>query len=348
MNNPNLTNHIENISNQRELLLDQNQDILFGVYNLIKYDKFEKNIYLDLIKNVLTCSENKISNIKWLDENKDISIINLSFLRKWKIEILFWNDILISRPVLLANWVIEYILSGKWKKHIITNLRDWWGVNQWLRTIIAWTNTWSNLHKDLLREYIEESPFLWKNEKWDYVLATISKNKEDLEILKSSIVYFLENKYNLDKSKEEDRVFITFFEKNFPWILYKDLWNILKDIIKNNRFKLYYFKEWNIPELENDIKNLSISDWINLKSKWEFFVYFDEQNNTIQYRKIQEITWFEYGFSLLSNRPSRLYLESQNQYPKMSRIENASSNLNLVPTIKYVCDKVKSLTDNYK
>lgn len=70
-------------------------------------------------------------------------------------------------------------------------------------------------------------------------------------------------------------------------------------------------------------------------SSWKYFVYYDKNNNTIEYRTLREITlpnWF--------NPRQRLFLESQNQYSKSHRLENLSKE-NIVPTMKYFSDKIK-------
>lgn len=103
------------INEQRESLLKLNNDLLYWVYSLKNEldDKFE----LENLEDILTCYPNQLENLKWLNENSDITIINLWELRKWKIEILSWKNQEIQNPVLLSNWVIELIESKNisWK-----------------------------------------------------------------------------------------------------------------------------------------------------------------------------------------------------------------------------------------
>ena len=326
------------IKEQRETLLKLNNDLLYWVYSL--KEENNKEIKLDYLESVITCYPNQFDNLKWIKDNPDITIINLWSLRKWKIEVLSWKNQNIINPILLSSGVIEFVESknSKWKikKHLISTLRDGWAADELQRTTTAGRNSWDDLYEDLEREHIEESPFIGYDKDWNLALATINNSEKSKEILKESINFFLTNKY-LKKWDENYEFAKKIFEKSFPWIKYDNLSKILKDIIKNDRFTTYSSKWINSFEwLEEDMKEVSLSD-----SKWKYFVYFDRENNTIEYRLLRTITWFNDWFKPLSKRPSRLYLESENQYPKVPRIENTSEWY--VPTIKYFSDKVKKL-----
>jgi hypothetical protein len=124
------------------------------------------------------------------------------------------------------------------------------------------------------------------------------------------------------------------FEEEFPWVKYEDLWRIIKEIIKNERFEFYNWKKWHIEWTEESIKviklwNLEIIVWI----------FHDKENNTIEYRFIREITAFPEWIRTIWSNPTRLYLESQNQVPKLHYVGNADikQELNLVPAIKEIC-----------
>jgi hypothetical protein len=129
------------------------------------------------------------------------------------------------------------------------------------------------------------------------------------------------------------------FERSFKWIKYEELWNILKEIIKNGEIIFFENKELdNIPWLEGNMKKLSIVDekWWNISS-WKYFIYHDKINNTFEYRSLREIqlpSWI--------NPRQRLFLESQNQYAKTHRLESLTRE-NLVPTMKYFANKVKEI-----
>lgn len=336
--NINSKNFPNSISEQRETLLKMNQDLLYGVYSL--QDETNHSFDLKFQENVLTCYPNQLENLKWLEENSEITIVNLWALRKWNIEILNWPKIEITNPVLLSNWVIELIEAKKadWttRKHLISTLRDDWAADSLQRTTTAGRNSWYNLQEDLEREHIEESPFLGRNKDGELALATIDNSNESIELLIESIWMFLERKYLHEWDENYDFVKKN-FERNFPWILYDELWNILTDIIKNKRFATYSTEkieefEW----LEWDMKTVSIWD-----STGKYFVYHDKENNTIEYRQLRTITGFNDWFKPLSKRSSRLYLESENQFSKTHRIENAQEVF--VPTIKYFSEKCSDI-----
>lgn len=334
----NTINTLISIKDQREELLTLNNDLLYWVYSLKeeKWSEFE----LDFLENVLTCYPNQLNNLKWLKNNCDITILNLGALRKWNIEVLSWNNVDIENPVLLSNGVIEFVeaTNKNWEtnKHLISTLRDGWAADELQRTTTAGRNSWSDLKEDLEREHIEESPFLWYDKEGNLALATIDNSEESKKILKESINFYIENKYlsiwddnYVDVEKN--------FERNFPWVKYSQLGNILKEIIDNDRINTYSSKWVNQFEwLESDMKEISL--W---GSKWKYFVYFDRENNTIEYRLLRTIKWFDDWFKPLSKRPSRLYLESENQYPRIPRIENASEWY--VPTVKYFSELVEKL-----
>lgn len=336
----NTLNNVKSINEQREELLKLNQDLLAWVYSLISEANWK--LELKLVDNVLTCYPNHFEELNNLEENKDISIINLWALRKWKVENFCWNSIDINNLVLLSNWVIEIIeatnKSWETQKHIISTLRDGWAVDELQRTTTAGRNYSDNLHEDLEREHIEESPFLWYDSEWNLALATIDSSKESVEILKESVNFFLNRKY-LTQWDDNYEFVKKIFERNFPWIEYDDLWKILKDILNENRIFSYSIEtEDDFDWLWDDIKEITLWD-----TKWKYFVYFDKDNNTIEYRLLRKITWFNNWFQPLSKKPSRLYLESENQFPKAPRIENV--NQWYVPTIKYFWERVKNIVE---
>lgn len=337
----NNSENLPSISEQRENLLKLNPDLLFWVYSL-KNENAE-SLELDYLEDVLTCYPNQLENLKWLDENTDITIINLWSLRKWNTEVLSWENKEISNPVLLSNWVIEIVeaQNKNWevKQHLISTLRDGWAADELQRTTTAGRNSWDNLNEDLEIEHIEESPFLWYDKDWNFALASINDTDETIKILEESINRFIERKYLKPKDKNYDFVKKN-FERNFLWIKYDNLENILKDILKNKRICKYSSEPINeMSWLEKDMKDVSLKG-----SKWKYFVHFDKDNNTIEYRLLNKITWFENGFSPLSKRPSRLYLESENQYPRVPRIENAQDWY--VPTVKYFSENIDTIIKN--
>ncbi len=320
---------------QRELLLQLNPDIIYWVYDL-KQDG-EWKMELELIDDVMTIYPNQLQNIQWLDKAWDIVIVDLWSLRKWQIKVLVWWEVKVETPILLSNGVIEYIEWNTWKPHLITTLRDWWAADSLQRTTTAGRNTWYDLKEEVEREHFEEWPFLWKNSKWEYTLCIPSENPQGWEYTKESVSSWLENKYNLSRENENDLHFIEAFERNFPGIKYEELWTILRNIVENDRYMTYDWDNKPLDWLDWDMRKLSVEDkW--KRSEMNAFVYFDTANNTIEYRDVRRIKWIPDGFQLLGNRPCKLFLESQNQYPRVPRIENAWEKA--VPTIKYVSQKV--------
>lgn len=351
---------------QRNLLLELNPDIIYWVYDL--KSNTDNNIDLEWVEDVMTIYPNQLNNIKWLDKASDIIVCDLNSLRKWEFKILAWNShptytrngfnnkwgfktelddwhtMNVSRNlVLLSNGVIEYIESKNknWesKKHLITTLRDGWAADKLQRTTTAGRNVGYNLSEETEREHFEEWPFLWKNDNWEFVLCIPWGNKDWEEYTKQSVLWWLENKYNLSRENEQDNYFIKAFERNFPGIKYEELWNILREIVENNRFMTYEWEGGNIDELTPDMANVSMLN--GNTNSLNAFVYFDQTNNTIEYRQIRRIKAIPEWFHLLWNRPCKLFLESQNQYSRVPRIENAWKNA--VPTIAYVSWKVKDL-----
>ena len=333
-------NSLYSIKEQRDTLLKLNNDLLYWVYSLVEEN--EKEFKLNYLEDVLTCYPNQFDNLKWIKENNEITILNLGALRKWKVELLSWNNNEIINPVLLSNWVIEFVEAKnfKWdiKKHLISTLRDWWAADELQRTTTAGRNSWNDLNEDLEREHIEESPFLWYDSNWNLALATIDNSDKSKEILRESIQFFLDNKYL--KVGDENYEFVKKnFERSFPGVDYNKLDDVLNEIISNDRITTYSSDSVNDFEwMEDDIKEISL--W---NTKWKYFVYFDRDNNTIEYRLLRTITWFNEWFKPLSKKPSRLYLESENQYPRVPRIENAINWY--VPTIKYFSEKVRKIMD---
>ncbi len=340
LNSRNTSNRLHE---ERESLLTLNNDMLYWVYKISK--KWWK-IKLSLEKDLLVCYENKFDKIKWLKENPSINILDIEEFRNKKLKVLKWKTSKnIDNLVLLSGSVIELIKiqNPKWwfRYHTYTSLRDWWSSDELKRTWVAGRNIGENLLEEVEREYSEESPFLSQVD-WVWTLSTPDrKNKADaIADLKTSVEYFLKNKYNLDRNNPEQAEFVKMFERSFRWkIKYEELWDILKETILNNRIEFFENNELDtFPWLEKDMKHVEILDdnW-KVISSGNYFVYHDEANNTIEYRSLREIKipeWF--------NPRQRLFLESQNQYAKTHRLGDLCKE-NLVPTMKHFAEKVKDI-----
>lgn len=353
-NTLNSSNSVKSVREQREELLKLNNDIIYWVYDL--KDSFNW-LKFSMKENILTCYPNQLENLKWLKENKEISILDINSLRKWEIKTIFWKEVendKNSKLTLLSSWVIELVRMQNpnwWERiHTFTSLRDWWAADKLQRTWVAGRNSFDNLNEELEREYSEESPFLLQVD-WVWTLATPDrKNKTDaISDLKTSVEYFLKNKYNLDRNNPEQAEFVKMFERSFRWkIKYEELWDILKETITNNRIEFFENEELdNFPGLEKDMKKIEILDEnSNIISSGNYFVYSDEANNTFEYRSLREIKapkWLNIEKQNFNPR-QRLFLESQNQYAKTHRLEKLWND-NLVPTMKHFAWEIEKIIE---
>lgn len=341
---------------QREFLQGNNPDKLAGVFNLTS-SEWDMWYELSNLENVLCCYPNQLQDGQILLPDDfwegKIVILNMWALRKGEIQVIAWNEsrlpIDIESPILLSPWVIEYWKWKEWKKYTQTVLRDGWKVNSWdgitsladanERTTTAGRNFSWKLNEDLDIENAEESPFLMQNDKWEYFLVMPDlKNKHHLV---ASIKNYLENKYVSPDNENYDEV-KSKFELKFRWLKYEELWQVLESVIKNDHFEEYKWTEWHIEWVEKD----HIKLW---EEEWDFYVFHDKENNTIEYREIREITWFPQWLKAVWRLPLRLFLESQNQDPSFKKIQNiwnyGSSETGLVPTIDDFSRKVRSTMD---
>lgn len=340
------------INEQRESLQQDNPDALAWVFDYL-HPLTENSLQLTCLENILCCYPNQLQDgqIKLPEDfwEGNIVIVSMWALRKWKIEVIAWNKENlpeISTPVLLSPGVIEYYEGKNWKKYTQTVLRDGWQSNtsswvKWLadaneRTTTAGRNFSGKLWEDLEMENAEESPFLMKDAEWNYVL--VSHKPEYKEALIASIQNYLQKKY-LTSDNPNFEVVKKAFELKFKWVKYEDLWEILRDIIENDSFDFYTAENGQIEWLETT----HIKLW---EQEWDFYVYIDSANNTIEYRAIRRITWFPEWLTPIGKIPLRLFLESQNQNPSFKKLENIGKygawEAKLVPTIRDVKEKVSA------
>lgn len=320
------SNSQKELDAQREVLLTKNYDLVYWVYEFL-WEK-DWSVNFDLVKNALICFDNQLWNLKWLSENWDISILSLNSLVKWELKTLNWPVFQTNKKIMpVSGWVID--LFSTWENvHIITSLRDaaaWVSQNQ--RTTIAWRCLWENLMESIEIEENEEAPFLWVMNN-EYVLAVWNWN---IEYLKKSIKYFLKEKYdpnNQDLKK--------IFERWFSGVKYEELEEILLDILKNNRFVQYKTKKLNsIPWLEKFSKKIKVWNYQD-----DLYCFYNDRLNTYECKVIKLFEWFPEWFKTLWKRPSRLFLESHNQYPRFSRINNFS-NVNPSGAIKIIAEEIE-------
>lgn len=309
-------NNFNSLEQQRETLLSLNYDKLYGVYELLK--ETDTNLDFHLLKNCLVAFENQISNLKWLSQAPNISIIDLKFLSEWKIKVLHGPEIWHHerKIVMCSGWMIDLFISKnkKWENHVhmLTTLRDanaGTSLNQ--RTTVAWRCLWENIRKDIEIETAEESPFLWKIN-GEFYLAV---GNDNFDYVKGSIISYLKNKYNPNNLE-----FKKIFERWFRWIKYEDLWEILRQIVENNNFvKFNYIELNNLPWLKHLRKQVKI--WNTIE---DFYVIYNDKLNTYELKLIKQFASTQEWFEFIWKRPNRLFLESSNQYPRLNRIENAT------------------------
>ena len=337
---------------QRESLQERNPDKLAWVFSNLSLESEEGGFKLVNLENVLACYPNQLEDWQidlWDDfSESDIVILNMWALRKWEIEVIAWDESKLPKdmenPVLLSPWVVEYWEWKSGKKYVQTVLRDGWKMNTSegitsladanQRTTTAGRNFSGKLHEDLDIENAEESPFLMKDEQWEYVL--IMPDIENKHHLIASIKWFLENKY-LSADAENFKQVKKAFEKKFKGVKYEDLGSVLEEIIEKDNIQAYEYQDWDIKGI--DKQNIQLGD-----EKGEFYIYHDEANNTIEYRAVREITAFPEWLKPVWRVPLRLFLESQNQDPSLKRVDKiwkyGNRSIWLVPTMEDVAKRV--------
>jgi hypothetical protein len=231
---------------------------------------------------------------------------------------------------LISWWSMNLFTSNKWNKHLILTTRDWWNVDKWQLTWVAGRCENSNLDKESLKELIEEGSYLWYvNGELNIIIPSVLNWDKEIKkfvtrfidnITRNAVknwistIWFLSEKY-----KPENKRLEKLFNKNFndkKWNLeYSNLWEKLKEALSKWNILFYDIKE------DKTKYNSRISIW---KKIYEWYVFNDESNKTIEFRKVFDIdlekvknlNWeaienVDYIWRL--NRPSTLFLESKRQ-----------------------------------
>lgn len=304
------------LEQQRETLLSLNYDKLYGVYELL--EETDSALEFHLLKNCLVAFENQIPNLQWLWQVPDMTIIDLKSLSEWNIKVLHWPVIekQSKKIVMCSGWMIDFFVwtskTGEKHIHMLTSLRDAnAGVSLNQRTTVAGRCLWENVRKDIEIETAEEAPFLWKIN-GEFYLAVWNDN---FDYVKGSILSYLENKYDTNNSELKKM-----FERWLRGMKYEDLWEILRQIVENNRLVQYNYKELNdVSALQHLRKKVKIWNY-----EENFYVVYNDKLNTYELKLIKQFESFPEGFELVGKRPNRLFLESSNQYPRLNRIQNAT------------------------
>ena len=338
------------INEQREKLLTENPDKLFGVYSLIQDE--ECNMELKLIEDVLTLYPNQLESITWLDTS-DIRLLDINQLRKGEAVSIEGGVTDIKNPILLSGWVIEiyWATTQAWPRdHILLTLRDGATVDNLAYTSIAWRNTGENLLEEAEREQAEESPFLLKDADGKYTLGMRSTTVAFIETLKSSIKTWKEKiqRYQWDESKTQELAEAEkFVKKLFPGIEGGLSWmiQILEDIVERGAFVEYSAESLDTyTGIETSMKTIKIWGY-----SWRFYVFHDEANNTIEYRKLERVTGIPEWYTLAGRWTSRLYLESVNQRPNTRRLRDNHDHQaakKVVPAVQGFIDSVLKSQQN--
>jgi len=332
------------IREQKNLLLELNPDRVFWVYTT-KINSWS-NIELELSENILVCFENQLQNLKGLSDCEDITLLNLKDFSQGQVSVLAWNTpaeaIDIDSLSMASGWVIEFFQSEtQWEidgeqiknLHMITTLRDGGSTSENQRTTTAGRITGENIAEEIEREHVEEAPFLWKLN-GQYCICISSSTPENRETLYASIENFLEHKY-FPKDKEKAKL----FEASFSGIKYRDLWAILKNIVKYERIHEYSYNNLeDVKGLESMKKNVTI--WNHAGT---YYGFYNPNQKTWEFKSVRKFKSFPKWFSWLWKiwRPTRLFLESSNQSPRYTRIENAAT-INPANAIKIIAEEIQA------
>lgn len=357
----NVSNSSHSIQEQRESLIKlwSNEDNLYWVYRRI--NTTDSSISLEVVPDIVCVNLDDYSKIQGIDNCPDITIVSGAELRKsGKLKYLAWK--------ILPEWVLSQDFSrvsvgtielipaknNKWDTnwHVATVHRGRTGYKEnWdQRTTTAGWALGGDLHKESLREAVEEGWMIGINAKWEYELClpTIDSvdNWEVRNWMNLAIDTFLSTngKYDLMLSKEWatqwDPVKIEaweyarrVFSRNFHRIDKKyrfgaeKLWEILQDIKTNNRYSFRKSETLNQEQID--------SLWIGVKlqkfrvqegdtvREWMFWADDDKTSHTPHAFRIVSNIEYPDGFTPIF----RFYSESWVHYARNPRIENASGKI---------------------
>lgn len=338
--------NILSVSSQHEKITELNPDRVFWLYQTLR----DSNNKLELrqLENIFVSFRNQYEegNIKWLDDS-DTCILDLKEFSQWRISVLHWeipSNFSIDEISMASWWVIEFFEAEKkweidWRVknslHMITTLRDGGSTSENQRTTTAGRIVWDDIDAAIEQEHVEEAPFLWTLN-WEYYLCISSVNTDDLF---SSILNFMSNKYsNQDKRTKQYKERKNMFERSFPWIKYEELGEILTWIIRNKRVIYYDYEELDeIQGLEWMKKEVKIGD-----KTGTFYGFYNPKLKTWEFKSMRKFCKFPKWFNCVSKfwRPSRLFLESFNQSPRFSRIENVAWS-NPANAIKIISEEMR-------
>ena len=344
-------------------LLSLNNDKVYWVYinQLVDHEQF----VLKKIDHLLTCYDNQYWNLifpDWVSRNNyPVQLVSLNELRKWKlinfdgkeINIDLWE----SERVILASWgVFPYVHNNNWSIELLASFRDSaTGVDDDMLTTPAGRLIGWDLIRGINWEFAQESLYIWRSvpqvylkvdDKWlPYILFPLL-DEWWYQSLINWLNRWLENKYKtLTREKDSDKIELI---ENRLWIdklwidKYEELEKVFHEIISKKRFKQYEWKRWIIQWTEDDYRILKMNDWKVLSdaNNLHCFTFFDEKNNTLEYRIAAEMTWLPPKWYELTWDMSGINLESNT--PWIVKLDPLwDIDYQMVPTLKYLIDKIR-------
>lgn len=340
MNSKNII-YQKNISEQKEDLLKINKNIFYWVYEVI--EDSDKKIIIKNIEEVLACDPKNFNNIKWLRDNNDMIIIDLLEFKKWNIKFLnkkFYKNKYKNRKLkLFSNWIIELgKIDQSEKKEFFTEKFQILSNNNLKKE--NWINLSNNLKSELEKENYDNSPFIWKKEDWKYYLF-IKEWKDDfiekMNLLRNC-TNFLTYWKKLDRNNFKDLENIKKFE-NSTNIKYEEINKILDEIMRKWRIEFYKVSD-NTETYKNYMKKIIIKNNNSEEISWNYFVYNNLENNSIEYRSIKKIIFPEKTNILW--RISLDFDKDQNKIIKENKNETLKQN-KIKSLVNSILNKVKKI-----
>lgn len=200
MNSSNNIENLPSLTEQRNSLIKfgKNEDHLYGVYKRVITQ--DGSIVLEVVPDILCVNLEDISQIQWLKQSPDVTIVSGAELRKTgKLKYLAWKDLsesFIDRDYSRVSVGTIEIIPAKNKKwdtniHIPTVHRGRTGYQEhWdQRTTTAGWVLGADLAIESLREAVEESSILGMNAEWKYELCLPTMDNID----ENQLIHWMDN-----------------------------------------------------------------------------------------------------------------------------------------------------------
>lgn len=252
------------VHEQREALLQNNPDRIYGIYSLISQD--DTSIQLSLVKDALCMYPNQFESIAGQELSPDIAILDINALRKGEIAYLYGSNKTIQNPILLSSGLIE-IYGAKQgnttKDHVLLTLRDGnGGADNEQYTSVAGRASGNDLHEEVEREQAEESPFLITDEDGNFALGVASDDATFTAYLGASIEDWIQKIKRANTSEDFYIQAQKYVKKMFPQV--GSLENMAKILghIAHEELYIPYEKEdlSSYPGADAHIKHMTLGD----------------------------------------------------------------------------------------